>query len=254
MTLKNKIISSNKLKNRISLNKKFQKFDFINWQKTKYSTIINKFNLKKDNLKILDLGCGTGPQIKLFLKILKKPKIIAVDLSKDSLLTAKKNIKSGQIKYINKDIDYFIKDKVPEFDIIHSSYAFYYSKNPKKLIQDCFEKLNKGGCIIISCPDKKHDMVELVSKIGSVQKSILDTLKLYEKTLLNFSIKNKSKIKKIFYRKINNILFKKFDDFLQFWMNTTYYDKKIVKTIEVNFNNGKKKFQKGTVIFAIKKL
>ena len=254
MTLKKKIISSNKLKNRISLNKRYQKFDFISWQKKKYSNILKSFNLFKSNLNILDLGCGTGIQVKLFLKLLKKPKIYAIDLSKESLNTAKKNINSTQVKYINKDIDLFFKKSTPKFDLIHSSYAFYYSRNPKKLIKKCFEKLNKGGCIIITCPDKKHGMVELVDKVGSVKKSILVTLQLYEKTLLKFYIENKKKIKKIFYKKINKISFKNFNDFLQFWMNTTYYDEKIKKNIEKKFVSGKKTFQKGTIIFAIKKL
>ncbi len=254
MTLKKKIISSSKLKNRISLNKRYQKFDFVSWQKKKYLSIIKTFNLSKSNLNILDLGCGTGIQVKLFLKLLKKPKIYAIDLSKESLTAAKKNINSTQVKYINKDIDLFFKKSTPKFDLIHSSYAFYYSRNPKKLINKCYKKLNKGGCIIITCPDKKHEMVEFVNKIGSVKKSILVTLQLYEKTLQRFYIENNGKIKKIFHKKINKISFENFNDFHQFWMNTTYYDEKIEKKIEKKFINGKKTFQKGTIIFAIKKL
>lgn len=254
LTLKKKIISNNKLKNRISLNKRFQKFDFVSWQKKKYSIIIKKFNLYKSNLNILDLGCGTGIQVKLFLKLLKKPQIFAIDLSKESLIEAKKNINSTRVKYLNNDIDHFFKKSTPKFDLIHSSYAFYYSRNPEKLVQKCFEKLNKGGCMIIACPDKKHEMIELVGKIGSVKKSILETLNLYDKTLFKFSKENRRRIKKIFYKKINNISFKNFHDFLQFWKNTTYYDEKIIKKIEKNFENGKKSFQKGTIIFAIKKL
>ena len=88
--LVSKTISNKKLNNRIKLNNKYQKFNFINWQEKNYKEILAKFNISKKNISILDLGCGTGIQVDFFNRHFQKPHIIATDLSRDSLSQAKK--------------------------------------------------------------------------------------------------------------------------------------------------------------------
>ena len=251
-----KSISNKKLNNRIKLNNKYQKFNFINWQEKNYKEILAKFNISKKNISILDLGCGTGIQVDFFNRHFFKPKIIATDLSRDSLSQAKKKNKSNKIKFILSNMDNFFKKKNKlKFDIIHSSYAFYYSKNPMNLLKKCYTNLNVNGCIIIACPMQKHEMVEFVEKHGHVNQKVLKTLKLYESVFKPF-LKLKIKlIRKIIFKKVNKISFKNTQDFLNFWQNTTYYDNKYRHKIAEKLDSRVSlQFKKGTQIIALKKL
>lgn len=253
--LVSKAISNKKLNNRIKLNNKYQKFNFINWQKKNYRKILAKFKISKKNISILDLGCGTGIQVDFFNRHFLKPHIIATDLSRNSLSQAKKKNKSNKIKFILSNMDdFFKKNNKLKFDIIHSSYAFYYSKNPMSLLKKCYTNLNMNGCIIIACPMQKHEMVEFIKKHGHVNQKVLKTLKLYENVLKPFFKLKKKLIRKIIFKKVNKISFKNTQDFINFWQNTTYYDNKLRDIIAERLNSKVSlQFKKGTQIIALKK-
>lgn len=254
--LVSKSISNKKLNNRIKLNNKFQTFNFINWQEKSYRKILTEFKISKKNTTILDLGCGTGIQVSFFNRHFQKPHIIATDLSRNSLTQAKKKYKSNKIKFILSNMDNFFKKKNKlKYDIIHSSYAFYYSKNPMNLLKKCYSNLNVNGCIIITCPMQKHEMVEFVKKYGHVNQNVLKTLKLYEKVLKPFLELKIKLIRKIIFKKVNKISFNNTKDFLNFWQNTTYYNYKYRDIIAEKLNTrASLQFRKGTQIIAFKKI
>lgn len=254
--LVSKSISNKKLNNRIKLNNKFQKFNFINWQQKNYKKILTKFKVSKKNISILDIGCGTGIQVDFFNRYFFKPNITATDLSQNSLTQAKKKYKNSKIKFILSNMDdFFKKNNKLKYDIIHSSYAFYYSKDPMNLLKKCYSNLNLNGCIIITCPMQKHEMVEFVKKHGYVNQKVLKTLELYEKVLKPF-LKLKIKlIRKIIFKKVNKISFNNTHDFLNFWQNTTYYNHKYRdKLAEKLDTRNSLQFKKGTQIIALKKI
>lgn len=93
-------------------------------------TLIDK-HFKDKNLKVLDIGTGSGIIAIILNKENKNLKITATDISKKALKVSKKNQKIHQtdIKFINTDLYKNIKD---EFDIIISNPP-YINENSKQV-------------------------------------------------------------------------------------------------------------------------
>jgi ubiquinone/menaquinone biosynthesis C-methylase UbiE len=235
LKIEKRSISKTKLLNRIKFNSSLQKNSFIDWQKKIYNLILkDKFSKKEVN--ILDVGAGTGLQTEIFTRKFKNSQIICIDKSKSSLSYLKKKYKKNNIKTQTMDFDkiknFFFKKKLPiiKFDIIHSSYALYYSKNPKELLSELYRLLNYRGIFIVAAPDKPHEMLDFVNKFGKVPNKVLKTILFSKKICFPFF---KSKSNKVgIFSKINYIKFKKCNDFLKFWKNTTYYNVKYLKKIQ----------------------
>ena len=118
-------------------------------------TIINSFK-KEDNLKILDIGVGSGNISVSVAKHLHNSKITATDISEQALATAKNNAEmnsvSEKINFINHNI---LKDDLnEEFDIIVSNPPYISEKEfpelkdelkvyePKSALTDFSDGLN----------------------------------------------------------------------------------------------------------------
>lgn len=228
--IKHRAVSGSYLKNRINLNNKHQNFDFKVWQFNQYKKIVSKsLKIKEKRLiKILDIGSGNGLQVSHFTKIFYKPKIWCLDYSNKSLLFLKRNHKSKNIitkKIDMDDLGNFLKKKnfFNYFDIVHSSYALYYSQRQTAILKNIKKSLKKNGLLLISAPTEPHEMVNFISKVSPISRKILNTLKFMENKLIPFIKKNCSK--KIFIKKVNYINFPNPDEFINFWSNTTYYNK-----------------------------
>ena len=96
---------------------------------------IKRFNKKK----VLELGCGTGNNLRFF-RDLNFKEIIGVDGSKTAIKLAKKNIKNKKIKLIQNDFSK-INFKSNYFDLIVDRGSITH--NPKKEINQIFDKLYK---------------------------------------------------------------------------------------------------------------
>ena len=76
----------------------------------------------KDNLKILDFGCGIGTGCKYLKEKYKNAKITGIDISQESINYASKTVSDVEfIKYDGKNIPF-----ENEFDIIYSSCVFHH--------------------------------------------------------------------------------------------------------------------------------
>ena len=88
-------------------------------------TVINRVKYKKE-LKILDIGTGSGNISVSLAKLLKKAEIVAIDISKNALEVAKENAKyhkvEEEIKFLYSDLftDSFFGSEI-NFDIIVSN-------------------------------------------------------------------------------------------------------------------------------------
>ncbi len=228
-------ISSKKLQNRLNLNKKLGSKDLTKWLFSKYQ--INK------NDKILELGCGVGNHVLKQSKIVgKKGLILATDYSNKSLKILKKKNKSNNvwIKCISMDdIPSFLKSKKIKFDKIISSYALYYSKNPIKVISKCSKFLEKNGKFLITAPCYPHTLTEFASH----QKTLPKIAKKY----IDFSSKKlevylkKKKINKRILNFKNFLKFREYDDLLNFYRSTVFYNKKSEDSLKKIFLKEKKR-------------
>ena len=211
---KKNITNSESLKNRINFNKKYSKYDFDDWIKKFYN-----FGASKN---ILDIGCGDGKQIDFAVqKKMKDSKIIGLDLSKKSIKKiALKHKKIKNLQLINTDMDNIknINEKLKnnKFDLIHSTYSIYYSKNTIRLIEFLKSKLNKKSRLIITLPGKENTLKKIL-KIKEDNKKItrskLETHfnKNFDKVQINF-LNN--------YLKINNL-----NDLLKFYVSSGIFDR-----------------------------
>ena len=100
--------------------------------------IINLYS-KEKNLKILDIGCGSG-NISIALAVnLSSAKIITTDISEEALQLAQENAEkhnvSDRIKFINHDILKNDFNNFPMFDIIVS--------NPPYVSKESFSSLQR---------------------------------------------------------------------------------------------------------------
>lgn len=111
----------------------------------------------KDNLKILDLSCGTGNiAIELALKY-KNSQIFALDLSSKMLEIAKQKAEAlniNNITFIKADVENLEYEK-NSFDIITCGFALFFYTNMNKQFNDFLSLIKKDGIFTFSSFTKK---------------------------------------------------------------------------------------------------
>jgi 2-polyprenyl-3-methyl-5-hydroxy-6-metoxy-1,4-benzoquinol methylase len=119
--------------------------------------IIGKKYVKDREVKILDLGCGTGNVIIALSKTFKKSEFVGIDLNSDMLEIANKKLKQNKLKYhlINLNIEKI--DKRHKYDLITMNNVLYCIDNKKDMMLSLKSKLKKNGYLIISDPKPVED-------------------------------------------------------------------------------------------------
>ena len=205
---------------RLKINAKYSSNDLTSWQKSKI-----KF---RKNSKILDIGCGNGAQsIFMFQKISKNGSLRSIDFSSNSISILRNKIKGKNFKCMKVDMDNFDEYMDGKYDLIHSSYAIYYSSSPKKLLDECYKRINKNGKIILTVPCFPHTLVEEAHNINNVPLNVLQSLNFYNDFIKPFSKKRFTNIKVHNFKNILKISSKK--DFQKIYSATTYFNKKTEK-------------------------
>ena len=228
--IKKQSISGEFLDTRLKINSKYSSNNLIEWQADKI-----KFDTNSD---ILDLGCGNGAQAKFLINRINKNKTLTcVDISKKSIASLKKEIKNTNLKTITVDMDKLESKFKKKYDILNSSYALYYSSNPKKLLDYCYKLLNKNGIFFITVPCYPHTMVQEINKISKVPKNVDESLKFYKNFLRKYFESRFKRIK--IYNFKNTLRFNNQKDFLNLYKSTTYYKKEncneLIKIFEKKF-------------------
>jgi ubiquinone/menaquinone biosynthesis C-methylase UbiE len=146
---------SKALENRINAHSKFGSKDINDW-------IFENLEVS-EGYSIVDLGCGTGKQtLPMAEAVGDKGKIIAVDISKDSLdvlsKEAKKKSVNERIKLVHCGLDE-LQNNLDEnaYDRILSSFSLYYSKNPKEVFLTIKNSLKKGGIFFFCGPSPENN-------------------------------------------------------------------------------------------------
>ena len=109
--------------------------------------ILSKRNLKKFNH--LDIGCGNGFITKIISNFFKNT--TGIDLSKQGINLAKKNLKEKNIKFINISTDKLIKQK-KLYDFITSVEVVEHQYDPYKFMYDIQSLSKKNGYVLITTP------------------------------------------------------------------------------------------------------
>jgi len=130
----------------------FSKFSDNDFYSNVNKELIDSLDIQSD-LKIVDLGCGSGGISKIILEKLnyinsENSSIIAVDFSEISLKEAKANLKSvsdSMITFVQSRYEEFsskIKDKV---DLVVLCNAIHYLDDKELVIKDVMKILKPGG-------------------------------------------------------------------------------------------------------------
>ena len=130
----------------------FSKFSDNDFYSNVNKDLIDSLDIKSD-LKIVDLGCGSGGISKIIIENLNRinslnSSIIAVDFSEISLKEAKANLKSvsdSMITFVQSRYEEFsskIKDKV---DLVVLCNAIHYLDDKELVIKDVMKILKPGG-------------------------------------------------------------------------------------------------------------
>ena len=104
--------------------------------------------------KLLDLGCGTGGHLQLYLER-GADKVIGTDLSEKMLEQAEKDLQkcgqfSGRFSLYQLPMEKLAELPESDFDIITSSFAFHYIENFPALLVMIANKLKPNGVLVFS--------------------------------------------------------------------------------------------------------
>ena len=102
---------------------------------------------KNKELKILDIGCGTGQLIKEISDHSNKVNYLGIDVAENMIEVAKKNNKGKNVKFKTSSIESFENNE--KCDIIICTHAFPYFPNKQEMIKKMAGLCNKKGQVII---------------------------------------------------------------------------------------------------------
>ncbi len=100
---------------------------------------------KNNNLKILDIGCGTGQLINEINKEFKKVNYLGIDVANNMIEEAKKLNKKN--KFEVTPIEEFNTEE--KYDIIICTHAFPYFPDKENVLKKISSLCNKGANVII---------------------------------------------------------------------------------------------------------
>lgn len=102
---------------------------------------------KKPDLRILDIGCGTGQLIKEISEQYDKVNYLGIDVAANMINIAKQSNSGENIKFKVCPVEKFkTEDK---FDIIICTHSFPYFPNKEKTLKKIAGMCNKNGRVII---------------------------------------------------------------------------------------------------------
>lgn len=110
---------------------------------------------KKPNLKVIDLGCGTGELTAVLAKLLSGSHVTGIDNSKEML---EQCANGAQLKFENKTIEeQLLSDE--KWDLIFANASLQWVENHQYLFPKMISKLNPGGQLAIQMPCQRENIL-----------------------------------------------------------------------------------------------
>jgi ubiquinone/menaquinone biosynthesis C-methylase UbiE len=130
----------------------------IRWIEQQRLRIIREMVSEDPGHRILEIGSGGGRVLRMF----KRAKLTAVDVSDVFLDSAKKNLAGYDVEFIKGEID---KLSLPaeKFDRIICTEVLEHTKNPEAILREIARLLRPGGRAVITVPNDP-----LINRLKSV--------------------------------------------------------------------------------------
>lgn len=103
------------------------------------------------NIKVLDLGAGTGILSALILTAFPQAKVLAFDLAENMLKVCQTNFSSFQKRLTLQQGNFAEDDFGSGYDLVVSGLAIHHldGAGKQKLFQKIFQSMNSGGILLI---------------------------------------------------------------------------------------------------------
>lgn len=156
---------------------------------------------KNKDLKVIDIGCGTGQLINEISSNCEDVNYLGIDVAENMIKVAKENNNGKNIKFQVCPIEEF--DTEEKFDIVICTHAFPYFPNKEDVLKKISRLCNENAEVIIvnSSTNSLKDLIINFGLKATTSKakylSIEEMKKLFEKAELK--VKNISVIREKFY-------------------------------------------------------
>ena len=105
----------------------------------------------RPNIKVVDLGCGTGELTRFLADSLPESDVLGLDSSSEMLDKTASFARPG-LRFKQGDQSQLKGD----WDLIFSNAALQWSENHEKLIPNLFKRLNQNGQLAVQVPSNHH--------------------------------------------------------------------------------------------------
>ena len=141
-----------KLNIRIRAHKEFANFDIADW--------IDAFLQRKPRMNILDLGCGNGNHLELYLKHVG-PNGSVCGIDREASLIAEAKARYAAATNLSLQVG-SMDDRLPfedgHFDLCFSNFAIYNAADPRKTIGELKRVMKPGGELVLIGPTRNNAM------------------------------------------------------------------------------------------------
>ncbi len=125
----------------------------------------------KGEIRVLDMGCGSGRDIFMLNQILKNPNqkvfFTGLDMNKSTIQANAQTARTYRlenVRFVEGDIEGDLRG-LGRFDIVLSSEVIEHLHHPARLIENIDAILEPGGCAILSTPNKSNIFREVFKRL-----------------------------------------------------------------------------------------
>ena len=121
--------------------------------------------------RVLDAGCGTGKLTGELLESLPQGRVVGVDLSRNMLGTARKNLEERyqrRISFVAADVQHLPFEQA--FDGIFSTAAFHWVPDHGLLFRSLYRALRPGGWLVAQCGGAGN-LKRFLSRVSALSQS-----------------------------------------------------------------------------------
>jgi ubiquinone/menaquinone biosynthesis C-methylase UbiE len=209
-----------KLNIRIRAHKEFANFDIADW--------IDAFLQRKPRMNILDLGCGNGNHLELYLKHLE-PNGSVCGIDREASLIAEAKARYAAATNLSLQVG-SMDDRFPfedgHFDLCFSNFAIYNAADPRKTIGELKRVMKPGGELVLIGPTRNNAM-EIYEFNERLTGTAIDEITLIRTDRLRCEIL--PVVKDIFANVAEEVINSKLtfpdrDDFIEYFQATMLYE------------------------------
>ncbi|RZJ49512.1 MAG: methyltransferase domain-containing protein, partial [Flavobacterium sp.] len=114
--------------------------------------------VNKPNLKVIDLGCGTGELTQKLSNLLTEPSVLGIDSSAEMLAKtpSQENIQFKQLSITEQ------LEQESKWDLIFSNAALQWIDNHEELFPKIISKINPDGQLAVQMPQQTENVLNKI--------------------------------------------------------------------------------------------